>query len=82
MLAGENLVSKDHRIHMQIFFEWLWGETWHVNEKSGRQRKIWITALKFDEYCNRKFDKRRILISTGFVERPGYYHSGFLRDSS
>ena len=60
---------------------------------SCRQRKIWIAALKFDELCNRKFDKRRILFNTGFIERPryaffysveldGYHHSGFLRDSS
>ena len=45
----KTLVNKDHRIQMQIVFERLWGETWHINEKSGRQRKIWITALKFNK---------------------------------
>ena len=32
---------------------------------------IWIAALKFDEFCNRKFDKLRIPINTG-LERPRY----------
>ena len=36
---------------------------------SCRQRKIWIAATKFDEFCNQKFDKRGILFCTGFVER-------------
>ena len=56
----KTLANKDHRIQMQIVFERLLGETWHIDEKSGRQRKIWITALKFDEFCNRKFNKRSI----------------------
>ena len=52
---------------------------------SSRSVKIWWI-------CNRKFDKRKILLNTGFVELPeicvnyakldGYHHSGFLRDSS
>ena len=36
---------------------------------SWRQRKILIVASKFDKFCYRKFDKRRISFCTGFVER-------------
>ena len=43
-------------------------------------RGIWLVrtdkdlnrSVKFDKFCNRKFDKRRILFSTGFVERLRY----------
>ena len=54
------------RVQMQIFIEQLRlrGETWHWNGNRG--------ALKCDEFCNRKIDKRRILFSTDFVERLGY----------
>ena len=60
---------------MQIFIERLYGGTWQwkIGEfDSYRQRKIRIAALKFDEFYNRKFDKRKILFNTGFVERPRY----------
>ena len=32
-----------------------------------RRRKIWIPAAKFDEFCKRKFVKRRILFFAVFV---------------
>ena len=32
-----------------------------------RRRKIWIAAAKFDKFCKRKFDKRRILFCAVFV---------------
>ena len=65
-------VSQRKPLQMQIFIELLWDDTWLKNGKSRRQRKIWITALEFDEFCNWKFDKRRIPFNTGFEERPRY----------
>ena len=72
MQAGENLVNKDHHVLMKIYIERLWGETWLRKFGLCRQRKIWIAALKFDELCNRKFDRRRILSSIDFVQRSSY----------
>ena len=54
-------------VRRNLTWEWKIGEF-----GSCRQIKIWIAALKFDKFCNRKFDKRRILFSTGFVERLRY----------
>ena len=33
-----------------------------------RRRKIWIAEAKFDKFCKRKFDKRRILFCAVFVD--------------
>ena len=33
-----------------------------------RRGKIWIPAAKFNEFCNRKFDKRRLLFFAVFVD--------------
>ena len=43
-----------------------------VIENSGiclrRRGKIWIAEAKFDKFCKRKFDKRRILFCAVFVD--------------
>ena len=33
-----------------------------------KRRKIWIAEAKFDKFCKRKFDKRRILFCAVFVD--------------
>ena len=54
-----------------------------------RRGKIWIPAAKFNEFCKRKFDKRRLLFFAVFVdcilvnysvELDDYHNCGSLSD--
>ena len=61
--AGENRVNKDHCVTMQRYIE-----DWRMVEFGlCRRGKIWIPAAKFNEFCKRKFDKRRLLFFAVFV---------------
>ena len=61
--AGKNRVNKDHCVTMQRYIE-----DWRMVEFGlCRRGKIWIPAAKFNEFCKRKFDKRRLLFFAVFV---------------
>ena len=64
-------------------YEWT-----RVKFGSCSRRKTWIAASKFDKFCKRKFDKRRILFCAVFgdyirlflTELDGYHNAGSLCD--